>query len=118
MPNGVRLIAFMSRTPGYPVHPCVFVGWDSTPRRGRHAIVIANNTPELFRERLEAAVAAVTDRSAPEKLVFVNAWNEWAEGNYLEPDATYGHAFLQELARVSAFTERVPVQTRAAAGVG
>jgi hypothetical protein len=85
----------------FPLQPCVYVGWDNTPRRGRAAIVIVNNSPELFRQRLEAAVASVATRPPEEQLVFVNAWNEWAEGNYLEPDVTHGHRFLEVLRQVT-----------------
>jgi lipopolysaccharide biosynthesis protein len=88
----------LKRSTPFPQHPCVFVGWDNTPRRGRDAIIILNSSPELFRERLQPAFDKVSHLPLDERLVFVNAWNEWAEGNYLEPDATHGHGFLKALA--------------------
>lgn len=73
------------RTRSFPVHPCVLVGWDNTPRRGRKGIVIVNSTPERFEEALRQSVASVSSSTKPEyRLVFLNAWNEWAEGNHLE----------------------------------
>ena len=80
--------------PDFPFVPSVFVGWDNTPRRGRGGIVITSTSPDGFRSDLQHAVSLVVDRPPDQRLVFVNAWNEWAEGNHLEPDHRYGHAFL------------------------
>src|SRR6185436_14015670 len=74
----------------YPSVPSVFVGWDNTPRRGRRATVLVNSTASSLRQSLDDAVASVADQDPQHRLVFVNAWNEWAEGNYLEPDRTDG----------------------------
>lgn len=54
-------------------------------------------TPELFGEQLEQAFRLVADRSPDHRLVFVKSWNEWAEGNYLEPDLHSGRALLETL---------------------
>lgn len=79
----------------YPVHPSVFVSWDNTPRRGENGIVLLNNTPEDFAKSLESAKRHVNSpKFQGEKVVFINAWNEWAEGNYLEPDSSHGKKFL------------------------
>jgi len=66
--------------------PCVLSGWDNTPRSGRRGVVFENFTPESFREYLRKALSQVGTRRPEERLVFIKAWNEWAEGNYLEPD--------------------------------
>jgi lipopolysaccharide biosynthesis protein len=87
--------------PGFPVHPCIFVGWDNTPRRGAKGIVVVNNTPQAFGAALQSLVASVSHKSVDDRLVFVNAWNEWAEGNHLEPDHRYGMRFLEEVRRVN-----------------
>lgn len=76
------------------LHPTVFVGWDNTPRRGKKAVVIINGTPALFAGRLRQAIESIAHRPAEERLLFLNAWNEWAEGNHLEPDARWGTAYL------------------------
>ena len=75
--------------------PSVFVNWDNTPRRGGDGIVIRNSTPELFRVGLERAETIARDAMPESPLVFINAWNEWAEGNYLEPDLLDGDAYLR-----------------------
>lgn len=90
-----QLMAQWSRP--YPTVPTVFVGWDNTPRRGRHAIVLINNTPESFKERVIKAVESVMNKPCEDRLVFLNAWNEWAEGMHLEPCTRWGHAWLQAI---------------------
>ncbi len=72
--------------PDFPHFPCCFVGWDNTARRGRHAIVMVDSTPELFRGQLDLMAKSVLHKPREERVVFINAWNEWAEGMYLEPD--------------------------------
>ena len=85
----------------YPVHECIFVGWDNTPRLGEQAIVLIDSTPERFEAGLEEIVSDVEDRPLDERVVFINAWNEWAEGNHLEPDLRFGGAYLEAVARVN-----------------
>jgi lipopolysaccharide biosynthesis protein len=75
----------------------VFVGWDNTPRRGRRGVVIANATPERFASALTQVINVARSHPSGEQVVFVNAWNEWAEGNHLEPDLRYGRAYLSAL---------------------
>jgi hypothetical protein len=56
--------------------------------------------PDLFAEYLRGCVGLVADRPKAERIVFVNAWNEWAEGMYLEPDQRSGHAYLEAMGSV------------------
>ena len=88
---------FRSR-PSFSHFPSVFVGWDNTPRRGRRGIVIEGGSPELFQQALRQAIEAVRERPAEERIVFLNAWNEWAEGNHLEPDLRIGLGYLAAVA--------------------
>lgn len=85
----------------FPMIPCVLVGWDNTPRRGENAIIVTNSAPEIFETVLGEVIASVQDKPYQERLVFVNAWNEWAEGNHLEPDMKFGHAFLESVQRAN-----------------
>ncbi len=79
--------------PEWTRHECVTPGWDNTPRRGDgHALVIHGSTPEGYERWLRAVVDRAPARGG---LVFVNAWNEWAEGAHLEPDQRWGDAYLR-----------------------
>ncbi len=88
--------------PGFPHFPCCFTGWDNSARRGRHAIVMVGSTPELFYQQLAQMAGAVVHKPRDERVIFINAWNEWAEGMYLEPDARWGHEYLKAVARALA----------------
>ena len=76
------------------------VGWDNTPRRGEDGIVFINSTPEAFGRHLREAAEPLRREPAEQRLLFVNAWNEWAEGNYLEPDLEFGTGWLEAVRRV------------------
>ena len=81
-------------------YPTVFVGWDNSPRRGENGIIIVNQTPNVFENILRQTVTRVNAGPIQDKIIFLNAWNEWAEGNHLEPDLKFGHAFLEAVRRV------------------
>jgi hypothetical protein len=88
----------------FPFYRCVLVGWDNTPRRGPNGIVIVNSTPERLTAALQEALNSVVTRPPEDRLVFLNAWNEWAEGNHLEPDHRYGLGHLEAItAAMSAY---------------
>jgi lipopolysaccharide biosynthesis protein len=80
-------------------YPCVIHAWDNTPRSGQDGVVLQNATPESFQSVLEAAVRALESRSPERRLLFLKSWNEWAEGNHLEPDLRFGHKFLEATGR-------------------
>ena len=75
----------------------VMPGWDNTPRRGSEAHLFQGSTPASYGRWLRAAMrwTLAQDRSPDERLLFINAWNEWGEGAYLEPDQRFGYAYLQ-----------------------
>ncbi|MEQ1940715.1 glycoside hydrolase family 99-like domain-containing protein [Mesorhizobium sp. CN5-321] len=82
----------------YPLFRSVCPSWDNTARRKSGASIFVNSTPALYRRWLENAIRDTVAHvgNPQERLVFVNAWNEWAEGAHLEPDAANGYAYLQE----------------------
>ncbi len=82
---------------GQHLHPCVYPNWDNTPRSGRQGLVLTGSSPEAFRRHVRVALDAIQSRPASERLLFIKSWNEWAEGNYLEPDLEHGHGFLRAL---------------------
>jgi hypothetical protein len=75
--------------------PSVMVGWDNTPRRPYGATLFEGATPDVYEHWLSLAVESVRDVPEEENYLFIVAWNEWAEGNHLEPDQHYGRAFLE-----------------------
>lgn len=81
-------------------YPSVVHAWDNTPRSGRDGVVYRDSTPELFAKALGSAIKAVSGRAMDRRLVFLKSWNEWAEGNHLEPDLRYGLAYLRAAAGV------------------
>ncbi len=83
-------------TPDYPFIRCVSPGFDNSARRARGSTVLLNTSPQRYRQWLEAALAWTRRHQPPKRqVVFINAWNEWAEGNHLEPDALQGRAYLE-----------------------
>lgn len=79
------------------VHPCVYPNWDNTPRSGQRGLVLRGSSPEAFRPHVRHAVQLLHDRPDEQRLLFIKSWNEWAEGNYLEPDLVHGHGYLRTL---------------------
>lgn len=75
--------------------PCVYPNWDNTPRAGRGGVVLHGSSPERFRPHLRAAIGRAQRAPAEERFVWIKSWNEWAEGNYLEPDREYGRGWLE-----------------------
>src|SRR5262249_24874293 len=87
----------------YRLFPAVCPSWDNEPRKPGKGHSFAFFTPAKFGSWLrQACRRAVREVTPAERLVFINAWNEWAEGAYLEPDRHFGYAYLQETARVLA----------------
>ena len=80
--------------------PSVLPNWDNTPRSGARGVVFEGSTPALFEQYLRRALARVETRPRETAIIFLKAWNEWAEGNYVEPDARHGHGYLDAIRRV------------------
>lgn len=89
-------LEFQSRTqPAYRLHRAVTPGWDNEPRRPSKGRSMLHSSPRRYRDWLANAITASKHQSNGHAMVFINAWNEWAEGAVLEPDATLGYAYLQ-----------------------
>ncbi|GHU35091.1 hypothetical protein AGMMS50256_29700 [Betaproteobacteria bacterium] len=89
------------RLPNYKLFRGVCPSWDNTARRKNKGAILVNNSPGLYRRWLRNAIEYTREHFAnpDEHLVFVNAWNEWAEGAHLEPDAKHGYALVAGDAR-------------------
>lgn len=85
--------------PGYPLFRGVTPGFDNSARRKSGAMILRHSSPEAYQNWLEGAIAWTrANQPSNRQLIFVNAWNEWAEGNHLEPDLRFGHAYLRATA--------------------
>ena len=80
--------------------PTVITGFDNTPRSGAEGVVLHGSDPSTFELQVARAVAhVIAEQPTGRRVVFVKSWNEWAEGNYLEPDGRNGRAYLEALAK-------------------
>ena len=79
------------------VFPSVLPNWDRTPRAGKHEGIYINSTPDNFKKHLENALYIVKEKPIERKILFLRSWNEWGEGNYVEPDIKYGHGYLDAI---------------------
>lgn len=79
------------------IYPTIMPNWDRSPRSGKKARIYTNSTPEIFAEQVEIALDLVKDKQPEHQIIFLMSWNEWAEGNYMEPDLKFGHGFLDAL---------------------
>lgn len=115
-----RLAQWFLRRPETKYHRFkgVTLGWDNTARRGAEATVLVNFSLECYRDWLREAIAQ-TKRTKPpaQRLLFINAWNEWAEGAYLEPDQHNGLAYL-EVTRSALLEPTVQVSGLPALAIG
>jgi lipopolysaccharide biosynthesis protein len=92
----------------YTRFPCVTPSWDNTPRRGARGLVLLGSRPAAYERWLTASLARAPALADGRRLAFVNAWNEWGEGNHLEPDRQYGRAYLEATQRAVASASTAP----------
>lgn len=81
------------------VIPSVVPCWDHTPRSGMRGVVLHGSTPEKFEAAVDRMLGRIGAKTAEHRFLMVKSWNEWAEGNYLEPDLTWGRRYLEALKR-------------------
>jgi hypothetical protein len=79
--------------------PTILTGWDHSPRSGKEGLILRNYTPDLLFQHAVEVFNKVKHKPFEDRVVFIKSWNEWAEGNYLEPDRKYGTAFLEALSK-------------------
>jgi hypothetical protein len=87
------------RSPPYRRFPCVTPSWDNAARRQVGAVILKGSTPALYQQWLTAVLRASKPGNPDENLVFINAWNEWGEGNHLEPCQRWGRGYLEATRR-------------------
>jgi len=86
--------------------PIIVPNFDHTPRSGTKGVVITHTSPKLFREQVKTACSLLKNKEKDHQLLFLISWNEWGEGNYLEPDEKYGAEYLRILFDVKCYYER------------
>lgn len=79
------------------VYPSIYPQWDRSPRAGNTEGIYVNSTPENFKQHIKEALFTLAEKPEEHKILFLRSWNEWAEGNYVEPDLKYGHGFLNAI---------------------
>ncbi len=80
------------------IYPTIFPNWDRSPRNRNDAVYI-NSTPEIFEDLVRRAIAQVSGKGEEHRIIFLKSWNEWGEGNYMEPDRQYGRGYIEALRR-------------------
>lgn len=118
-PRGMQVYEYQEAWPilsnpepvSYRRYETVCVGWDNSPRRGANSVVLNNVTPDQYQRWLTQAIQRAQQRNEPdERLVFLNAWNEWAEGAHLEPDLAHERAYLEATKRALVASGSVAVR--------
>ena len=80
------------------VIPVILPNWDHTPRSGARGMVMTHAAPKYFKQLAMKALDVVKDKPEEERIIMLKSWNEWGEGNYMEPDLEYGHGYIDALA--------------------
>ena len=76
-------------------YPSIIPNWDSTPRLGADGVVLKGSSPELFRIHVRKALKQLEQRPDENRILLLKSWNEWAEGNYIEPDSEFERQYLE-----------------------
>lgn len=82
------------------IYPTIIPNWDHTPRSGRFGRVFQDCTPALFSEHVKRTMERIKNKPERDRVIFLKSWNEWGEGNYMEPDILYGTGYIDALRTV------------------
>ena len=96
----VRKMSLMNREyEDVKVFPTIIPNWDHTPRSGTGGYILHGSTPDLFRKHVNSILYNMKNKPQEQKYVFLKSWNEWGEGNYMEPDLKYGLEYINVLSQ-------------------
>jgi len=95
--DGIHPYLDVDSNPELECYPCIMPNWDNTPRSGLNGFVFTNASPGRFQEHLREALRRVEEYENDHRIIIVKSWNEWAEGNHLEPDLRFGRGFLEAI---------------------
>jgi lipopolysaccharide biosynthesis protein len=79
------------------VYPSIIPNWDHSPRSGKSGHILHNSNPKAFKKHVTAVLETVKNKPKEQQVIFIRSWNEWAEGNYMEPDIKFGKQYLEAL---------------------
>lgn len=79
------------------VYPCVIPNFDHTPRSGKNGNLFFNSSPSKWNTLLKGLFSKLTHKNKENNIVFVKSWNEWGEGNYLEPDLRFRDGYIKAI---------------------
>ena len=91
----VLLDVFPDKVADVEDYLCLMPNWDNTPRSGANGVVLHGSTAELFRIQVRKSLEITEGMPMEHRIIFIKSWNEWAEGNHLEPDLRFGKAYLE-----------------------
>lgn len=79
----------------YKRYPCVMPSWDNSARRQKNAVILKGASPAIYKNWLKSVISEFAPFSKEENFILINAWNEWGEGNHLEPCERWGYKYLK-----------------------
>lgn len=79
------------------VIPTIYPNWDHSPRSKQQGLILTNPSPSAFKAHVKDILNLIKQKDTEERIAMIKSWNEWGEGNYLEPDRQYGTAYLDVL---------------------
>ena len=79
--------------------PSIIPNWDHSPRSKTNGLILTHSTPDVCYKYMKKVLSFVRNKPAEKRIIFLRSWNEWGEGNYIEPDLKYGRGFLESLKR-------------------
>ena len=79
------------------IYPTLLPQWDRTPRAGKNSEIVVDSTPDRFQDTVERAIELIKQKEPEHQLLFLKAWNEWGEGDYVEPDQKFGHGYIKAI---------------------
>lgn len=79
------------------IYPTIIPNWDHSARQGMNATILHDSTPELFQIHVSQIIDLIAEKNDDDKIIFLKSWNEWAEGNYMEPDLKFGKGYIHSL---------------------
>ncbi|MFN9864755.1 MAG: glycoside hydrolase family 99-like domain-containing protein [Bacteroidota bacterium] len=78
-------------------YPTIIPNWDHSPRSGRRGNIFVNSNPQAFKKHAKQVLDTVKEKTPEHRIIFLKSWNEWAEGNYMEPDLKFGRGYIDAL---------------------